>query len=138
VTEIAQARQKANRLDRKTRKLERQVRKLRRERFRLRRQLALPRIVRLGMTLRAQGYRVAEHPAFGGVCARCHSLTGNHYPPCSCAIDVNYGPPGASAVERRKLIALAASLRNLPGLIELLHPGNDPAHDDHLHAAVIG
>lgn len=55
-------------------------------------------------------------------------LTGNS----NRAIDVNYGPGGASAVER------AFIARHLPtvsalGPTQNLHPFNDPAHYDHWH-----
>lgn len=56
-------------------------------------------LVRFGRELQERGFRVAEHPAFGGVRAR-HSRTGGHHQ--GCAIDVNRYAD-ASAREQRAL-----------------------------------
>ena len=59
-------------------------------------------LVRFGRFLQSQGYRVAEHPLFGGV-APVHKGRG-HYE--GRAIDVNWGPPGRSPEETAMLNAI--------------------------------
>lgn len=85
-------------------------------------------IVSLGRELQAQGLRVSEHPAFGGV-HPVHHGTG-HYQ--GRAIDVNVGTgvneasnPGAGA----KFDALAAGLRARGYRVIWRAPG----HYDHMH-----
>jgi hypothetical protein len=53
-------------------------------------------LVDFGRLLQSRGFRVSEHPSFGGVRGR-HAKNSQHYR--NNAIDVNYGPGGQSAVE---------------------------------------
>jgi TP901 family phage tail tape measure protein len=90
-------------------------------------------IVGLGKKLQGLGWLVSEHPAFGGVQGR-HSDGSYHY--SNQAIDVNWPNPGQEA---SKIRALLPSLEAISGIIELLHPFNDPAHagsNSHLHIAM--
>lgn len=92
-------------------------------------------IVALGRYLQSQGFRVGEHPAFGGV-GPGHDPDGYHYD--ARAIDANYGPPGASAVERGMIARYLPSVVGMAGgrIVENLHPFNDPSHGDHWHLAM--
>jgi gas vesicle protein len=90
-------------------------------------------LVTIGRNLQAQGFRVSEHPAFGGV--NSHTAGSYHY--VGRAIDVNWGTPGQSAEEMAVLTALGMKLKaTTKGLVELLGPWNDPNHKDHLHIAM--
>jgi hypothetical protein len=67
------------------------------------------RIVELGRYLQAQGFRVSEHPQFGGVSPRpTHVANSQHYKPGGNALDVNWSPAGQ---EMAKMDALAPQLR---------------------------
>ena len=86
-------------------------------------------IVELGRCLQSDGFRVSQNPAFGGV-DPVHAPGSYHYPPCSCAIDVNW----MGFNEYGQLSSLYARLRRTPGVIELLW--QVPGHFDHLHVAL--
>lgn len=90
----------------------------------------------IGRSLLGQGFRVSGHSAFGGMPSSGHSAGSYHY--VDRAIDINWGPGGKSPEEQSVLIGLAAKLQATLGgrILELLHPGNDPDHDDHLHLAM--
>lgn len=49
---------------------------------------------------RAYGFRVSEHPSYGGVTRGAHSKNSWHYD--GLAADLNYGPAGAPASERTR------------------------------------
>ena len=84
----------------------------------------------LGRLMAARGYHVSEHPEFGGVSPTAHSPTSLHY--SALAVDVNCdGCPGG---ETAALDKLAADLRTLPGVTELLWLVDD--HYDHLHVGM--
>lgn len=60
-------------------------------------------LVAFGRELQRRGFRVGEHPAFGGVNGR-HAPGSEHYK--GNAIDVNYGPGGESDIEKRAIDAI--------------------------------
>ena len=83
------------------------------------------------------GVRIAEHPRYGGVNPALHMAGSEHGK--GNAADLNYGPPGAPAVERPVLLALAQAA-DLYGLNTIYtphrrHPNPRTAanHEDHLH-----
>lgn len=91
-------------------------------------------LISIGRNLQAQGFRVSEHPAFGGVLGG-HSSGSYHY--MGRAIDINWGAPGQSAEEMEVLTGLGMKmLATVPGIAELLGPWNDLKHKDHLHLAM--
>lgn len=91
-------------------------------------------LVSIGRNLQSQGFRVSEHPAFGGVQGG-HSSGSYHY--AGRAIDINWGPAGQSAEEMAVLTGIGKKLAaTVPGIKELLGPWNDPNHRDHLHVAM--
>ena len=88
-------------------------------------------IVALGSQLQGEGYRVSEHPAFGGV-HHVHAHHSAHY--SGRAIDVNVG---AGIVEAHshyahQFDALAASLRSRGYKVLWRVPG----HYNHIHVQV--
>lgn len=104
---------------------------------------ALPQndIVALGHTLQSQGFRVSEHPAFGGVKGATpekpwgvHSPTGGHGD--GTAIDVNIGTGNTEARDPAmgaKFDKLADQLRASGYQVIWRAPG----HYDHLHARML-
>lgn len=60
-------------------------------------------LVDFGRVLQGRGFRVAEHPAFGGVRGR-HAKNSRHY--SGQAIDVNFGPGGTSKIETDAINAI--------------------------------
>lgn len=91
-------------------------------------------LISIGRNLQAQGFRVSEHPAFGGVLGG-HAAGGYHY--MGRAIDINWGPPGQSTEEMAVLTGVGKKLAaTVPGIKELLGPWNDANHKDHLHVAM--
>jgi hypothetical protein len=89
-------------------------------------------IVELGRNLQRQGYAVSEHPLFPPFNPGAHSPTGYH--PKGMAIDVNADAmPGG---EKANLDRLAAKLRGMPGVVELLWQVAD--HFNPLHVAMSG
>lgn len=88
-------------------------------------------IIGLGRKLQSEGYQVGEHPAFGGVGR--HAPNSYHYR--GQAIDVNADGQG-QAFENKRLDSLAARLRGMPGVAELLW--RVAGHFDHLHVAMTG
>lgn len=90
-------------------------------------------LVQVGRALQAMGFRVGEHPMFGGVQGR-HTPTSYHYR--GRAIDVNWGAPGRSGAEAAKLDELSGQLRAAYGsrILELLW--RTAGHFDHLHLAM--
>ena len=78
----------------------------------------------VGYWAEAHGYKVSEHPLFGGVCVPCHAWGSAH--DRGHALDINDdGPHEVSA-----LSWLAKELRKVPGLRVLWEC---PGHWDHLH-----
>lgn len=65
------------------------------------------RLIALGRMLQSKGFRVGEHPSFGGV-APVHKGRG-HYE--GRAIDVNYGPGGRSEIETRAINGVINAIR---------------------------
>lgn len=92
-------------------------------------------LVALGRWLIGQGARVSEHPAFGGVRGR-HAPRSLHY--IGDAIDVNYGPPGASPVERAFFDRVVPVIRSgvFGTFREILW--RVAGHFDHLHVGGSG
>lgn len=90
-------------------------------------------VVEAGRRLRAMGYAVGEHPAFGGV-APVHTQNSYHYR--GLAIDVNADNfPGGEGPALDK--AAAWLRREYAGkILELLW--RTAGHHDHLHAAIGG
>lgn len=85
-------------------------------------------IVQIGRMIQGMGYRVSEHPAFGGV-HPVHVPNSYHYR--GQAIDVNW--PGSN--EPQKLDQLHSWIkRNVQGIAELIWRA--PGHWSHLHLAV--
>lgn len=107
---------------------QKQVNELKRERQRLRKVLSLPLIVRIGQALQRYGFLVSENPWFGGV-DPVHAAGSAHYPPCSCAVDVNW--PDA-ATEPAHLDLLATALRTRFPALTIYW--SVPGHYTHLHA----
>jgi outer membrane murein-binding lipoprotein Lpp len=137
--ENRQLAKKAKRLAKRVHKLERRVAKLTAKQRAAKRKARIAalwnsrpsNVVELGRTLQRLGYRVSEHPAFGGVAPGVHNPTGHHYPPCSCAIDVNW----TGANEPAALDRAARFIRRLGARVaELLWRVS--GHYDHLHAAM--
>lgn len=88
-------------------------------------------LVDLGQWFLSLGARVSGHGAFGGTPTSGHAPNSLHYQ--NRAIDVNYGPGGASATERAFIAKYLPTVSRL-GPTENLHPFNDPIfHDDHWH-----
>ncbi len=86
-------------------------------------------IVAVGRRMQGMGYRVGEHPAFGGV-APVHTKNSYHYR--GRAIDVNWYP---AAQEPAKLDYLAGWIRqNVRPITELLW--RTAGHFNHLHLAM--
>lgn len=84
----------------------------------------------------AAGYRLGEHPRYGGV-SNVHVRGSWHYD--GLAVDVNYGPPGTSSTERRKLLT-ALEVAESMGL-GVIHArdgrvGSARTHTGHLHVDV--
>lgn len=91
----------------------------------------------LGLAARVPGVRIAEHPDYGGVNDALHMAGSEHGK--GNAGDLNFGPPGAPAVERPVLLKLAQAA-DLYGLNTIYtphrrHPNARTAanHEDHLH-----
>lgn len=85
---------------------------------------------------KAYGFRVLEHPDYGGV-HPVHTAGSWHYD--GLAADLNYGPPGAPAVERDAAAYAIKSAQAFGlGCIYALHGthGSAATHRDHLHVDV--
>lgn len=92
-------------------------------------------IYRLGVEMRYRGYRVGEHPSFGGVHAAYHIANSKHLR--GEAIDLNWNisvPKNAEENRRFDRLALELPRRNF-GTIWNRGPGD---HDAHLHAETYG
>lgn len=97
--------------------------------------------------LEAVGFRIGETGVggYGGVDPTIHEGSAaqggpsHHYAQPKKTADINYGPGGASAIERRKLAHLGRLLEKAGIPVgEWLFPGNDPkGHDDHGHLYVL-
>jgi hypothetical protein len=87
--------------------------------------------------LEKAGWRVGETgvQGFDPVDPWAHAAAGNHYIAPKRTADLNYGPSGASQVEREKIAKLIQLMKKAGIPIEQwFGPQNDPAgHDDHLH-----
>ena len=85
-------------------------------------------LVAFGKLLKKRGFRVSEHPAFGGV-HPVHAKNSWHYK--AGAIDVNWGPGGQSRAEMKKFDALIKSgLARSYGLRSIWRY---PGHYNHAH-----
>lgn len=82
--------------------------------------------VSMGKWLQTQGFRVAEHPAFG-VVHPVHSGRG-HYD--HRAIDVNFGPGGANDIERGAFDALIPSVLHQGAVVSQVKVPAPPPEDD--------
>lgn len=86
-------------------------------------------LIAFGKWLRSRGFRVGEHPAFGGV-APVHSSGSWHYR--AGAIDANYGPGGQSKTEMNafdRIIKSGVARKNY-GLRSIWRY---PGHYNHAH-----
>ncbi|MFE5307848.1 peptidoglycan-binding protein [Isoptericola sp. NPDC056605] len=86
---------------------------------------------------RAYGFRVSEHPSYGGVTRGAHSKNSWHYD--GLAADLNYGPAGAPSSERtraRTAIKVADSMGL--GVIYARDGtvGSAASHRNHVHVDV--
>ncbi|GAB3105923.1 hypothetical protein [Isoptericola nanjingensis] len=86
---------------------------------------------------RAYGFRVSEHPLYGGVTRGAHSKSSWHYD--GLAADLNYGPAGAPSSERsraRTAIKVADSMGL--GVIYARDGtvGSAASHRNHVHVDV--
>lgn len=97
-------------------------------------------VVDLGRRLQGIGFKVAEHPAFGGVGR--HSPRSHHYSGNALDLTIQPGSPllkGRADGEWQALTRqLGAQLKAaLPGA-EIFHPGDDPVggHQEHIHLAL--
>ncbi|MCK9794564.1 hypothetical protein M1843_12480 [Isoptericola sp. 4D.3] len=86
---------------------------------------------------RAYGFRVSEHPSYGGVTRGAHSRNSWHYD--GLAADLNWGPAGTSATERSRL-RFAIKVADSMGL-GVIHArdgsvGSAAGHRGHLHVDV--
>ncbi|MDE9365960.1 transglycosylase SLT domain-containing protein, partial [Luteipulveratus sp. YIM 133132] len=90
------------------------------------------RLVKAAHALQAMGWRISEHPLFGGV-HPVHMRGSDHY--SGNAFDANKGGPGASPEERRDAPAAEAVLRSYD--IGYLY-GAKVGHADHIHAMPAG
>ncbi|MGA1295913.1 MAG: hypothetical protein ACO3X1_11405 [Burkholderiaceae bacterium] len=90
-------------------------------------------IVEFGKALQKMGFRVREHPAFGGVGR--HSRNSYHY--SGEALDIT---DWRSGDWRGRTKQLGEALRRSGAATEVFHPGYDPVggHESHLHAAFRG
>lgn len=89
-------------------------------------------LIAAGKALQQMGFRVSEHPAFGGVNGR-HSATGGHYE--GRAFDVNVGQGNVEAndpVLGKKMDEIAKQLKDAGYNVLWRTPG----HMDHLHASI--
>ncbi len=99
-------------------------------------------IVELGTQLQGMGFKVAEHPQFGGVGR--HSPRSHHY--AGHALDLTIQPGSALLAGRpdsdwRSLTAqYGERLRQQYPNAEIFHPGYDPVggHHEHIHIAFPG
>jgi len=99
-------------------------------------------IVELGTQLQGMGFKVAEHPQFGGVGG--HSPRSHHY--AGNALDLTIQPGSALLAGRpdsdwRSLTAqYGERLRQQYPNAEIFHPGYDPVggHHEHIHIAFPG
>ena len=85
----------------------------------------------------AYGFRVSEHPAYGGVTRGAHASRSWHYD--GLAADLNWGPPGAPASERANA-KFAIRVANSLGLGVIYArdgtAGSAAQHRSHLHVDV--
>lgn len=99
-------------------------------------------LVPLGKQLQALGFKVAEHPEFGGVGK--HSPRSHHYAGNALDITIQPGSPLLKGRPDSDWLAVkkqwGEKLRQaLPGA-EIFHPGYDPVggHGSHIHLALPG
>jgi hypothetical protein len=99
-------------------------------------------MVQLGKALQAKGFKVAEHPAFGGVGR--HAPRSHHYAGHALDLTIQPGSPllaGQPDSAWKELTAhYGAQLQAaLPGA-EIFHPKSDRVggHDSHIHLAIPG
>lgn len=82
-------------------------------------------LVEFGRLLQTRGFRVSEHPLFGGV-SQVHTKNSKHY--SNQAIDVNYAP-GTSVLEQRAIDAIVHLAKDY-GLETIWRA---PGHFNHAH-----
>jgi hypothetical protein len=99
-------------------------------------------VVDIGKALQAKGFKVAEHPDFGGVGK--HSPRSHHYAGHALDVTIQPGSPllaGKPDSAWKDLTAqYGAQLKALVPGAEIFHPKDDPVggHDGHIHLAVPG
>lgn len=85
------------------------------------------------------GWRIGETgiKGFDQVDPGAHAANGAHYLRPKKVGDLNWGAPGESDEEKRKIARLTLLLQKagIP-IAQLLTPQNDPNHDDHAHLEV--
>ena len=99
-------------------------------------------VVDIGKALQAKGFKVAEHPEFGGVGK--HSPRSHHYAGNALDVTIQPGSPllaGKPDSAWKDLTAqYGAQLKALVPGAEIFHPKHDPVggHNSHIHLAVPG
>jgi hypothetical protein len=99
-------------------------------------------IVQIGKALQGKGFKVAEHPAFGGVGQ--HSPRSHHYAGQALDLTIQPGSPLLTGKDDSAWKDLTrqygAQLKALIPGAEIFHPGDDPVggHDSHIHLALPG
>jgi hypothetical protein len=99
-------------------------------------------VVDIGKALQAKGFKVAEHPDFGGVGK--HSPRSHHYAGHALDVTIQPGSPllaGKPDSAWKDLTAqYGAQLKALVPGAEVFHPKDDPVggHNSHIHLAVPG
>lgn len=84
------------------------------------------RLIQFGKWLQSRGYRVSEHPAFGGV-EPVHTRNSAHY--SKRAFDLNYGPGGTSRQETEAINRILGASRQYG----LRYIWQAPGHYNHGH-----
>jgi hypothetical protein len=99
-------------------------------------------VVDIGKALQAKGFKVAEHPEFGGVGK--HSPRSHHYAGHALDVTIQPGSPllaGKPDSAWKDLTAqYGAQLKALVPGAEIFHPKDDPVggHNSHIHLALPG
>lgn len=99
-------------------------------------------VVDIGKALQAKGFKVAEHPEFGGVGK--HSSRSHHYAGNALDVTIQPGSPllaGKPDSAWKDLTAqYGAQLKALVPGAEIFHPKDDPVggHTSHIHLALPG
>lgn len=90
------------------------------------------KLIAFGRELQGLGYKVSEHPSFGGVHATAHDKNSWHYD--GLAIDVNYD--NAGAVKEKEMLNKAVALAKARGITGIIWWSY--GHYNHAHFDVSG